>query len=154
MKIIRSSASLALLVALGVSGTTIAADGRGTPAEAKAMLAKAVAHVKAAGRKQAFADFTARKPPFFDRDLYVVCIEGGHTVTAHGGFPKFVGAQTDVLKDADGKNLGQAIWEAATKGTGEVRYPMRNPMTNKVERKIGFFQKMGDDVCGVGAYSP
>jgi signal transduction histidine kinase len=152
MKSFLSSATLAL--ALVVSAVAIAAEARGTPAEAKAMLVKAVAHVKSAGHKQAYADFTARKPPFFDRDLYVVCLGGNHTVAAHGGFPKFVGSQTDVLKDADGKNLGQAIWDAATKGTGEVRYPMRNPITNKVERKVGFFQKVGDDVCGVGAYSP
>jgi hypothetical protein len=23
-----------------------------------------------------------------------------------------------------------------------------------VEAKVGFFQKLGDDVCGVGAYTP
>ena len=50
-----------------------AAD-RGTPAEAKAMLQKAVAHYKEVGRKQALADFNAKKAPFGDRDLYVVCI--------------------------------------------------------------------------------
>ena len=43
-----------------------AAD-RGRPAEAKAMLAKAAAHYKAAGRTQALADYTSRKPPFASR---------------------------------------------------------------------------------------
>ena len=144
----------AVTVILVLAGAAYAAGARGTPAEAKAMLAKAVAHVKEVGRKQAFADFTAKKPPFSDRDLYVVCLASDHTVAAHGAFPAYVGSPVDVLKDADGKNLGQAIWDAATKDNGEVRYPMRNPMTGKVERKVGFFQKIGDDVCGVGAYSP
>ena len=38
-----------------------AAAQRATPAEAKALLAKAVAHYTEAGRAQALADFTAKK---------------------------------------------------------------------------------------------
>ena len=41
---------------------------RGTPAEAKALLAQAVAHYNEVGRKQALADFNAKKAPFVDRD--------------------------------------------------------------------------------------
>ena len=52
------------------------------------MLQKAVAYYKAVGRKQALADFTAKKAPFGDRDLYVVCIGPEHTITANGGFPQ------------------------------------------------------------------
>ena len=37
---------------------------RGTPAEARAMLAQAVAHYRKVGRDQALADFTAKKAPF------------------------------------------------------------------------------------------
>jgi hypothetical protein len=29
---------------------------------------------------------------------------------------------------------------------------MINPVTHKVETKNAFFQKVGDDVCAVGAY--
>src|SRR5712692_1650257 len=93
---------MAAALTLPVSGAFSAA-ARGTPDEAKAMLAKAVAHYKAVGRKQALADFTGKKPPFFDRDLYVVCIGPHGIVTAHGGYPAYVGASADVLKDADGK---------------------------------------------------
>jgi cytochrome c len=126
---------------------------RGTPAEATAMLAKAAAHWKEVGAKSAYADFTGRKPPFFDRDLYVVCIGANHTVVANGGFPALVGQSSDLLVDADGKRLGDAISAAVkAKGTAQVSYRWRNPMTGKVEPKIGFFQKLGDDVCGVGAY--
>src|SRR5262249_50633554 len=56
------------------TSTATATKGeRGTPAEAKAMLEKAVEHYKSVGRTQAFADFNAKKAPFFDRDLYVFC---------------------------------------------------------------------------------
>ena len=77
---------------------TVAAD-RGTPAEAKAMLRKAVAH---------YADFTAKKAPFGDRDLYVVCVAADHTVVANGGFPQYVGASADAVKDAEGQVRGPA----------------------------------------------
>src|SRR5712692_10372372 len=95
---------MAAALTLPVSGAFSAA-ARGTPDEAKAMLAKAVAHYKAVGRKQALADFTGKKPPFFDRDLYVVCLAADHTVAANGAFPAYVGAAVDVLKDAEGKPI-------------------------------------------------
>lgn len=127
---------------------------RGTPAEAKAMLAKAVAHYQEMGRKQALEDFTGKKAPFYDRDLYVVCVGPDRIVTANGGFPSYVGLSVDVLKDADGKSLGNAIMNIAN-GTreGSVPYQMINPVSHKTEPKITFWQKVGDDVCGVGAYN-
>jgi len=126
---------------------------RATRPEAEAMLQKALAHYKTAGRKQALADFTAKKAPFSDRDLYVVCVGPGGIVTAHGGYPAYVGMSADVLKDATGKPVGTTIWTVgSSKGTGSIEYPMANPLTNKVEMKHTYFQKAGDDVCAVGAY--
>src|SRR5262252_856658 len=116
--------------------TGIAAN-RAAPAEAKAMLDKDVAHYKAVGRKQALADFNAKKAPFVDRDLYVVCLGADHKVTANGGFPQYVGAPVDSLKDADGKPLGKAIWDAGNAATGEtsVHYRWLNPISGKPEPK-------------------
>ncbi|HEY7615186.1 MAG TPA: cache domain-containing protein [Terriglobales bacterium] len=146
--------SAVVLMVIGVSMLALAAE-RGTPAEAKAMLEKAVAHYKQVGRKQALADFNAKKPPFGDRELYVVCIGPDHRIIANGGFPQYVGASADLLKDADGYSVGKAGWDvASSKGEGAVKYQWLNPLTRKVEPKITFFQKAGDDVCGVGAYNP
>jgi hypothetical protein len=128
---------------------------RGTPAEAKAMLDKAVAHYESVGRKQALADFNARKPPFFDRDLYVVCIGPDHIEAANGGFPQYVGVSADALKDADGKPLGRSLVDAANKGGDSVRYRWVNPVSGKTEPKVTFVKKVasgGGDVLGVGAY--
>jgi cytochrome c len=75
------------LLALTAISVGALASERGTPAEAKAMLAKAVAHYKAVGRQQALADFTARKAPFGDRDLYVFCIGPDRKLVANGGYP-------------------------------------------------------------------
>ena len=130
-------------------------SGRGTPEEARAMMLKAIDHYNAEGRTKALADFTAMKSPFGDRDLYVVCIGANHKITANGGFAQFVGASADVLKDADGKSLGQAIWDAAwNSGEGTVEYKWMNPVSHITEPKIGYFKKVGEDICGVGAYKP
>jgi signal transduction histidine kinase len=135
-----------------VAGSVDAGE-RGTPAEAETMLKKAVAHYKETGRKQALADFTAKKAPFSDRDLYVFCLGLDGVMSANGGFPSFVGANVDVLKDANGRPLGKALLEAGSReGGGSVEYPHINPVTHKPEPKVSFVQKVGDDVCGVGAY--
>ena len=139
--------------ALLVSGAGAAGE-RGTPGEAKAMLEKAVAHYKAVGRKQALADFNARKAPFGDRDLYVFCIGPDRIEVANGGFPSYVGMSADAIKDAKGNAVGKAILDTASKGEGSVEYLWLNPVSHKTEAKISFVEKVGDDVCGVGAYKP
>jgi len=140
----------AILIPLSLS-----AQERGTPEEAKTMLQKAVAHYKAVGRVRAIADFNAKKAPFFDRDLYVFCIGPNLKISANGGFPSYVGRPVDDLKDAEGNPIGKPLLDAATSAAeGSVQYRWLNPATQKVESKISFVQKVGDDICSVGAYKP
>jgi hypothetical protein len=128
---------------------------RGTPDEAKAMLAKAVEHYKSVGRDQALADFNGKVAPFFDRDLYVVCLDASHVETANGGFPQYVGTSADLLQTVDGNPLGKAIWDAAASNPeGSVDYHWTNPVNGQTEPKTLFFENLGTDVCGVGAYNP
>lgn len=47
------------------------AQDRGTPAEAKAMVKKAVAYVKEVGRDKALAEFGNPKGKFIYKDLYI-----------------------------------------------------------------------------------
>jgi hypothetical protein len=126
---------------------------RGTPAEARTMLERAVAHYEQVGRTQALADFTARKAPFADRDLYVFCFGPDRTTTAHGADPKLLGVKVDDLKDVDGKAFGTEMWTVGHQpGGGSVEYKWQNPATNQVEPKVSVVRKVGDEVCGVGAY--
>lgn len=148
---------VALLLAVIVATPELAAQQakRGTPDEAKAMLAQAVAHYNKVGRDKALADFTAQKQRFHDRDLYVFCLGDNGKISAHGAQKKYVGTSSDALRDADGKPLGKAIVDAASsKGKGTVEYTWLNPMTQQPEPKVSFVQKVGQDVCGVGAYRP
>lgn len=143
------------IVILGILAAFIAPQTvkRATPAEAKAFLDKAVAHYQKAGRKQALADFNAARGPFIDRDLYVFCAGPDQKIVAHGADQKQIGVDINTVKDVDGKAFGTAIWRAGnTNGGGSVEYKWMNPVSKQVEAKISYVRKVGQDVCGVGAY--
>lgn len=126
----------------------------GTQAEAQTMLQKALEHYNTVGREQALADFSGRASPFFDRDLYVVCVDVNNTVTANGGFPELVGGPVGIM-DENGNPLGTTILEtASTTAVNSVNYQWTNPATGQTQPKTLFFQKVGTDVCGVGVYNP
>ena len=155
MKRIVLPATLMAFGALLPSNVALFAADRGTPAEAKVMLQHAIAHYKSVGRTQALTDFTAKKPPFGDRDLYVLCISREHIVIANGGFANHVGSRGDAMMDVDGKGVAEAAWEVTSAtGEGMVRYRWLNPATHTMEVKTTFFARVGADVCGVGVYSP
>lgn len=142
-------AAMALSLAVGLS-----AQARGTPAQAQAMLKRAVQHYDSVGRAQALKDFMAKQPAFFDRDLYVACIGPDHRLSANGAFPTYVGTAMDALRDAEGHSLGAAMFAAAQPGgAGLVRYSWLNPLTHNVEPKVTYVRLVGQDVCAVGAYS-
>lgn len=147
--------ALAAAAALAAATATQAAE-RGTVAEAKAMLAKAVERYRSLGGRQALAAFTAKKAPFGERDLYVVCIDKARQIVANGGYPAYVGTSADQIKDLDGKPLGRTAWEAVERtGEGSVEYRLPNPMNRQVELKTTFFRRMDAGVlCGVGAFWP
>jgi hypothetical protein len=104
--------------ALTLSTAAFAQQG-GSAQEARAMLDKAVAAVKA-DQAVAVAMFIKGEGGFLDRDLYPFCfrIADGKTLAS----PKAVPAGTDVrtLKDAPGNAYGVAIYAAAQKPEGQV----------------------------------
>ena len=135
--------------------TPATSSARGTVDEAKAMLAKAVEHYNTVGRDQGLKDFTARVAPFFDSDLYVVCMNSNEIETANGGFPQYVGTSANQLMDNNGTPLGKAVLAiAATSNEGSVSYHWVNPANGQTEPKTLYFQKLSGDVCGVGVYTP
>ena len=124
-----------------------ATSEHGTPDEATAMLQKAVAHYSSVGREQALKDFTGRVTPFFDRDLYVACIDSHLIISANGGFPNLVGSTVEPLS--------RAVWDLASSDhIGSINYSYLNPVTKIAEPKTFYYEKVGSDVCGVGVYHP
>ena len=104
--------------ALTLSAAALAQQG-GTPQQARAMLDKAVAAVKA-DQAVALATFLKGEGGFLDRDLYPFCFRNadGKLLVS----PKAVQAGTDIrsLKDANGSAYGEAIYAAAQKPEGQI----------------------------------
>src|SRR3979411_3229803 len=88
--------------AMMVSNTAFA---QGTAAEAKAMLDKAIAAVKA-DKAKAIASFNAGTDGFKDRDLYPFCFNISDGVT-QAAPPSVRGKDVRTLKDATGTEWGE-----------------------------------------------
>jgi signal transduction histidine kinase len=125
----------------------------GTAQEAKAMVGKAAAFMKANGKTTAFAEFTNQKGQFVKEDLYIFVLDGKGVTLAHGGNPKMVGKDMSGLKDADGKMfIKELIDEANAKGSGWVNYKWTNPASKKIDEKSTYFQKVDDVIFACGIY--
>ena len=137
---------------LAAAGWAFAAE-KGTPEEAKALLDKAVKAIETDGEAKALAAFNDPKGGYQDRDLYVFCTGPDGKTSAHRD-ASMIGKISADIKTPDGRMVGKEIAELATKGGGTIEYQWPNPSTNKVETKISYIEKAGNQVCGVGAYKP
>ena len=128
----------------------------GTAQEARAMLDKAVAAVKA-DQAVALAMFNKGEGGFRDRELYPFCFRISDGKNLAG--PKAVPGGTDVrtLKDSKGSAYGVAIYAAAQKPEGQITevpaYMFPKPdTTTPTFPKVSFVTKVGELGCGVGYY--
>ncbi len=122
----------------------------GSAAEAKAMLEKAAAAVKA-DKAKALKSFNEGAEGFKDRDLYPFCANASDGIfTAH---PKLVGKSLKDLEDKAGKKFGAEIMSKAKEGqVSEVDYMWPRPGKEDPVQKVTFVTKAGDQVCAVGYY--
>jgi hypothetical protein len=152
----------ALMVAAASAAVVTLASGAfaqqpvGTAEEAKAMLVKAVAAVKA-DQAVALGMFNKGEGGFRDRDLYPFCFRNSDGKTLAS--PTFVPAGRDIrtLKDPTGKVFGVELYAAAQKPEGEITvisdYMFPKPGTTAPTfPKVSFVTKVGDLTCGVGYY--
>jgi len=138
-----------LSVMLMAGAATAFAAEFGTAPEAKAMLEKAVAAIKA-DKPGALAKFAKGEGGFKDRDLYPFCGGPDGNFTAH---PTLAGKSLKGLKDKAGKALGEEIYKVAQEGKiSEVIYMWPRPGSDKPVQKVTFVTKAGDQVCAVGYY--
>lgn len=131
--------------------TPLIAGEKATPAEAQALLAKAVKAIEAQGETKALAAFNDAKGGFRDRELYVFCFGPDNKVTATVD-PKQIGVDGTTIKDPDGKEIGKEIAALAKKGSGSLEYRWTNPVSGKIENKVSYIKRAGSQTCGVGAY--
>ena len=127
---------------------------RASPAQAVAMLDRAVAAAKADPAK-AVAAFNDLNGGFIEDDLYVfaVGLEDGK-FRAHGVSPRLVGTSSYILTDRNGTPIVRLMLDTLrSSDQGELEYAWRNPVTRQVENKHTLFRKAGDMLVGVGYYT-
>jgi Single Cache domain 2 len=144
------------LLCVGVSSNAFAQQGQlGAPQEARAMLDKAVAAVKA-DQAVALAMFNKGEGGFKDRDLYPFCFRSGDGKTVASPLAVPAGIDIRTLKDPTGQVFGLELYAAAQKPEGqstEVSYMFPKPgTTTPAVPKVSFVTKVGDLGCGVGYY--
>ena len=144
--------------ALTLSVAAFAQQGQfGTASEARAMLNKAVAAVKA-DKTKALDMFNNGEGGFLDRDLYPFCsnVSDGKFVAVGPNAKQLLGTDIRALKDPTGKVYGLELYAAAQKPEDqitEVSYMFTRPGADKTPvPKVTFVTKAGDLGCGVGYY--
>jgi signal transduction histidine kinase len=146
-----------VLTLAGLFGAMTAAAAQSTPDQAKALVEKATAYLKAEGKDKALAAFSDPKGEFVNGDLYLVVMDandGKLTMLAHGVNKALIGKPQIDMKDADGKAFNKDTAEMLSKAdTCWVEYKWPNPATKKIAAKRSFFAKVGDVVIGAGVYN-
>ncbi len=141
---------LMVAVVLMVAAGFAAAAEFGTRDQAKSLLDRAVAVLKA-DKDRALDLFTSGNEGFIDRDLYVFCGGPDGMLTAH---PYFMGVNMKTFKDKTGKAVGEEMYASAKEDDiSEVSYKWLQPGGGDEQvDKVSFYTKVGDQICGVGYY--
>jgi hypothetical protein len=149
----------AAVAVLTLSSTTFGQQAGGTANEAKAMLVKAVAAVKA-DKAKALDMFNKGEGGFKDRDLYVFCANTSDgkivAVLSNPNAKQLIGMDTRTLKDSTGKAFGEELYAGEQKPEGqftEVTYLFPRPGADATPvKKVSLVTRVGDLGCGVGYY--
>ena len=146
------------LIALSIATLTmfasVIAAEFGTKEEAIAMVKRIQEQFKKEGPEITFKDVSDKSvKEYHDRDLYPFIYELKGVNVAHGARPALIGKNLIDLKDQDGKYLIREMKKIAEgPGSGWVDYKWPNPITNKIEDKSSYIEKMGNYFVGVGIY--
>jgi signal transduction histidine kinase len=140
--------------ALITIASPVTADEFGTKAEAVAMVKRVQAEFKKAGPQATFKEVSDKAvKDFHDRDLYPFIYNMEGICVAHGAREALIGKNLIDLKDQDGKFLiREMVAMSKGPGSGWIDYKWPNPLTNKIEDKSSYVEKMGDYFVGVGIY--
>jgi cytochrome c len=146
---------ISIFICLFVVTSSYAAEKRATPAEAKKLVEKAVAYVKANGEEKAIKEFNNPKGKFVKSDLYISVLDPKGVSLANVNLPKIIGTDVYNVADSKGKLFRKEIVDTAnSQGSAWVTYYQLNPKTKKDQAKISYVQKEGNLILVCGAYLP
>ena len=125
---------------------------RATRDEAVAMVKKAVAFYKANGKDKALAAFSDQGGPFRDRELFLIVLDKGGVVLAHGALKKMIGNNIMDLRDANGVMIIRSFFKAveSTPSGWSEEYVFINPALQKMEPKRTYVERVDDILIACG----
>jgi cytochrome c len=141
-------------IALVAQISFVSAGEYGSRDEAVAMVKRVEDMFASAGAESTFKAVSDKSvAAFHDRDLYPFIYDLSGRCVAHGARPALIGKNLLELKDQEGKYLIREMVDIARgPGSGWVNYKWPNPLSNKIEDKASYVEKMGDYFVGVGVY--
>jgi cytochrome c len=130
------------------------AEERGTPDEAKEMVASAIALYRAEGKAAFDIMNRGAATGFLRGDLYIFVSEASPDgkVVVQAFDNGRIGLRVDDIKDADGKPFGREMRERATPEGVWVDYSRMDPITKKDQAKSSWVVRYGDYIFGCGVY--
>lgn len=144
-----------LALVLPCSEGLLAAEPLGTAGEARAMLDRAAAALKADQAKALAAFNDASSKDFRDRDLFVYCFNTGDGKFTAYELPPLIGADIRQFKLYN-EPMGQRSYDvvhAAPEGTVvSIDYRMPKPGETKPSAKQALETRVGDQACGVSYF--
>jgi signal transduction histidine kinase len=147
--------ALGLTLLAGVALFATAALALGTADDAKAMLQKTVAAIKA-DKAKALDEINAGTNGFLVGDIYPFCFnlsDGNIVAVSNPNAKANLGKDIRLNKDATGDVFGERLYAAAKAGTGEVTYMFPKAGADKTPvPKVSFVSAVSDLGCGVGYY--
>jgi len=125
-----------------------------TPADAQAMVRKAVDYYQKNGLESILREINNPQGDFCKGDIYAFAYDRGMTMLAHPVRPELVGQNLLDTKDWDGgKYFHREIQKIAlSKGSGWVDYEYNNPANNYRDTKTTYIERVDDLIICAGAY--
>ena len=143
---------IAVTIALASTQAAIGQQQYGTAVEARAMLERVIAGIKA-DPAETIAQINRSDPKFSDRDLYPTCAGPDGKMVANPN-PARLGIVQKDSKDASGKPYGEQLAKAQEGVFSEVSFLSPRPGADKTPvQKIAFVTKVSGYICLVG-YAP
>jgi len=113
--------------------------------DAVAMVKKAIGYIRQNGKDKALAEFSRPNGQFVDGELYIAALDLNGLMLAHGANPKLIGKSLLDIKDVNGKAfVREQIELAKTKGNGWVEFVWVNPVSQKMEPRYTYLERIDD----------
>jgi uncharacterized protein len=132
-----------------------AASDFGTRQEAVAMVHRVQDMFKKLGPEQTFKAILSKASGTIDRDLYAYVVDQNGIVKANGAIPTMTpGTNLYNFRDQNGKYMMREQLEVCKgPGHGWVDFRFLSPLTQAIEDKSTYIERMGSYCVGVGVYA-